>query len=146
MISLVATVTCLGGWAVLPMARSVPEVALMLLITGVGAGVSGVAMNVQGHLVEVRRRKVLMPFWHGLFLLVPCLALLRVGMDVFGYSFGNRVKVLGLIPKPKPTSIGIVAPKGKLNPAAEKFWQCAKEAASKKKESSSAARRRKDNN
>jgi tetratricopeptide (TPR) repeat protein len=24
-------------------------------------------MNVQGHLVEVRRRKVLMPFWHGLF-------------------------------------------------------------------------------
>jgi len=69
-----------------------------------------------------------------------------IGMDVFGYSFGNRVKVLGLIPKPKPTSIGIVAPKGKLSPAAEKFWQCAKEAASKKKESSSAARRRKDNN
>src|SRR5262249_16818501 len=23
--------------------------------------------NVQGHLVEVRRRKILMPFWHGLF-------------------------------------------------------------------------------
>ena len=67
MISLVATVICLGGWAALPMARSVPELALMLLITGVGAGVSGVAMNVQGHLVEVRRRKVLMPFWHGLF-------------------------------------------------------------------------------
>src|SRR6476661_5095747 len=62
MISLVATVICLGGWAALPMARSVPELALMLLITGVGAGVSGVAMNVQGHLVEVRRRKVLMPF------------------------------------------------------------------------------------
>jgi MFS family permease len=67
MISLVATVICLGGWAALPMARSVPELALMLLTTGVGAGVSGVAMNVQGHLVEVRRRKVLMPFWHGLF-------------------------------------------------------------------------------
>jgi len=48
MISLVATVICLGGWAALPMARSVPELALMLLITGVGAGVSGVAMNVQG--------------------------------------------------------------------------------------------------
>src|ERR1700731_2605076 len=53
------------------MARSVPELALMLLITGVGAGVSGVAMNVQEHLVEVRRRKVLMPFWHGLFSLGP---------------------------------------------------------------------------
>src|ERR1700758_1926497 len=64
MLSLVAAVICLGGWAALPMARSVPELALMLLITGVGAGVSGVAMNVQGHLVEVRRRKVLMPFWH----------------------------------------------------------------------------------
>src|SRR6202162_6693219 len=39
MISLVATVICLGGWADLPLARSVPELALMLLITGVGAGV-----------------------------------------------------------------------------------------------------------
>src|ERR1700730_16715794 len=45
MISLVATVICLGGWAALPMARSVPELALMLLITGVGAGVSGVGMH-----------------------------------------------------------------------------------------------------
>src|SRR6201993_3486486 len=45
MVSLVATVICLGGWAALPMAHSVPELALMLLITGVGAGVSGVAMN-----------------------------------------------------------------------------------------------------
>ena len=39
----------------------------MLLITGVGTGVGDVAMNVQGHLVEERRRKVLMPYWHGLF-------------------------------------------------------------------------------
>src|ERR1700756_1458152 len=38
MISLLATVICPGGWAALPMARSVPELALMLLITGVGAG------------------------------------------------------------------------------------------------------------
>ena len=67
MVSLVATVICLGGWATIPMARSVPELALMLLITGVGTGVGDVAMNVQGHLVEVRRRRVLMPFWHGLF-------------------------------------------------------------------------------
>jgi MFS family permease len=67
MVSLVATLICLGGWAMLPMARSVPVLALMLLITGVGTGVGDVAMNVQGHLVEERRRKVLMPFWHGLF-------------------------------------------------------------------------------
>ena len=36
--------------------------------------------------------------------------------------------------EPKPISVGIVAPKGQLSPAAEKFWQCAKEAASKKQE------------
>ena len=50
----------------------------------------------------------------------------------FGYSFGNRVKFLHLTPEPKPFSVGIVATKRKLSPAAEKFWQCAKEAASKK--------------
>ena len=50
----------------------------------------------------------------------------------FGYSFGNRVKFLRLTPEPKPFSVGIAATKGKLSPAAEKFWQCAKEATSKK--------------
>jgi DNA-binding transcriptional LysR family regulator len=48
----------------------------------------------------------------------------------FGYSFGNRVKFLHLTPEPKPVSVGIAAPKGRLSPAAEKFWRCAKEAAS----------------
>jgi DNA-binding transcriptional LysR family regulator len=55
-----------------------------------------------------------------------------IGMDVFGYSFGNRVKVLDLIPEPKPISVGVAALKGKLSPAAEKFWQCAKEAVAAK--------------
>jgi DNA-binding transcriptional LysR family regulator len=50
----------------------------------------------------------------------------------YGYSFGNRVKFLHLTPEPKPFSVGIVALKGKLSPAAEKFWQCAKEAVSAK--------------
>ena len=54
-----------------------------------------------------------------------------IGADVFGYSYGNRLKRLRLIPEPKPISIGIAAPKGRLSPAAEKFWQCAKEAAAK---------------
>ena len=48
----------------------------------------------------------------------------------FGYSFGNRVKFLHLTPEPKRISVGIAALKGKLSPAAEKFWQCAKEAVS----------------
>jgi DNA-binding transcriptional LysR family regulator len=54
-----------------------------------------------------------------------------IAMD-FGYSFGNRLKFLHLTPEPKPISVGIVALKGRLSPAAEKFWQCAKEAASAK--------------
>lgn len=49
--------------------------------------------------------------------------------EAFGYSFGNRAKLLRLTPEPKPISIVIVACKGRLGPAAEKFWQCAKEAA-----------------
>jgi DNA-binding transcriptional LysR family regulator len=53
-----------------------------------------------------------------------------IGAEAFGYSFGNRVKLLRLTPEPKPLSIGIAAPKGRLSPAAEKFWECAKEAAS----------------
>jgi DNA-binding transcriptional LysR family regulator len=52
-----------------------------------------------------------------------------IGMDVFGYSFGNRMKPLHLTPEPKPISVGPAALKGKLSPAAEKFWRCAKEAA-----------------
>jgi len=59
---------------------------------------------------------------------------IAVGAEAFGYSFGNRVKLLRLTPEPKPISIGIGAPKGRLSPAAEKFWQCAKEAAPSKGE------------
>jgi LysR family transcriptional regulator, benzoate and cis,cis-muconate-responsive activator of ben and cat genes len=55
-----------------------------------------------------------------------------LSIDVLGHSFGNRVKLLRITPEPKPISVGIVALKGRLSPAAEKFWQCAKEAASKK--------------
>ena len=50
----------------------------------------------------------------------------------FGYSFGNRLKFLHITPEPKPISVGIVGTKGRLSPAAEKFWECAKEAASQK--------------
>ena len=55
---------------------------------------------------------------------------IAVAVD-FGYTFGDRVKFLHLTPEPRPFSVGIVAPNGRLSPAAEKFWQCAKEAAAK---------------
>jgi DNA-binding transcriptional LysR family regulator len=55
-----------------------------------------------------------------------------ISIDVLGHSFGNRVKLLHITPEPKPISVGIVALKERLSPAAEKFWQCAKEAAPKK--------------
>jgi predicted MFS family arabinose efflux permease len=76
-VSLVATLVSLGGWVLVPTARSVPVLALTLLITGVGAGVAGVAINVQGHLVEVRRRKVWMPTGTDFFPLGRCLGRLR---------------------------------------------------------------------
>jgi DNA-binding transcriptional LysR family regulator len=55
-----------------------------------------------------------------------------ISIDVLGHSFGDRVKLLHITPEPKPISVGIVALKGRLSPAAEKFWECAKEAAAKK--------------
>jgi DNA-binding transcriptional LysR family regulator len=51
-----------------------------------------------------------------------------LAVESIGYSFGNRVKLLRLTPEPKPISFGIAARKGRLTPATEKFWQCAKEA------------------
>jgi MFS family permease len=66
-VSLAAALISLCGWALVPMAHSVPVLAVTLLITGAGTGVGDVAMNVQGHLVETRRQKVWMPYWHGLF-------------------------------------------------------------------------------
>ena len=51
-----------------------------------------------------------------------------VGLAVLGSSFGSRVKLVQLTPKPKPFSLGVAARKGRLSPATEKFWRCAKEA------------------
>jgi DNA-binding transcriptional LysR family regulator len=52
-----------------------------------------------------------------------------VAVDAFGYTFGNRVKLVRLTPEPKPLSFGIATRKGRLSPATEKFWQCARDAA-----------------
>ena len=52
-----------------------------------------------------------------------------LAIDALGYSFGSRVKLVRLTPEPKPLSFGIVTRKGRLSPATETFWQCAKETA-----------------
>ena len=55
-----------------------------------------------------------------------------VGLAVgsrMGYTFGNGVKLVRLTPEPTPISFGMVARKGRVTPATEKFWQFAKEAA-----------------
>jgi MFS family permease len=57
----------MAGYMILPIVGSVPVLALLFLITGIGMGTGSVAMNVQGHLVETRRSQVWMPFWHALF-------------------------------------------------------------------------------
>jgi DNA-binding transcriptional LysR family regulator len=43
-----------------------------------------------------------------------------LAVDVLGYSFGSRVKLMRLTPEPKSLSFGIATPKGKLNPGGGK--------------------------
>jgi DNA-binding transcriptional LysR family regulator len=49
--------------------------------------------------------------------------------ESFIYSAGKRVELLRLTPEPKPEIFGIAAPLGPLSTAAEKFRQCARQAA-----------------
>jgi DNA-binding transcriptional LysR family regulator len=55
-----------------------------------------------------------------------------LAVDALGYSFGSRVKLVRLTPEPKPLSFGIATRKGRLSPATEKFWQCAKKVSAAK--------------
>jgi MFS family permease len=97
-VSRVSTVVCLGGWAFVPLADSVVMLGLMLLITGLGVGIGDVAMNVQGHLVEQRRRRVLMPFWHGLFSLGAVVgALAGAGAASLGLPVGWQLPTVSLV-------------------------------------------------
>jgi LysR family transcriptional regulator, benzoate and cis,cis-muconate-responsive activator of ben and cat genes len=53
-------------------------------------------------------------------------------VDLLVQSFGSRMKLVRLTPELKPIGFGIAARKGRLSPATEKFWQCAREAAASK--------------
>lgn len=66
LLAVFATIAAVA-WALVPLADSVPSLALVLFFSGVGMGTWDVAMNVQGSIVEQARRQVLMPLWHGLF-------------------------------------------------------------------------------
>ncbi len=70
--------------------------------------------------------------WSGVFSAVDAGTGVALASDAFDYAFGDRIKLLRLTPEPKRVAIGILTRRGRLSPAAEKFWQCAKEAASKK--------------
>jgi len=66
--------------------------------------------------------------WAGVFSAVGAGTGVAMVSDAFNDAFGDRVKVLRLTPEPRRVAIGILTQKGKLTPAAQKFWQCAKEA------------------
>ena len=65
--------------------------------------------------------------WAGLFAAVDAGTGVAIASNAFDYAFGDRVKLLPLKPEPKRVPLGIISRKG-INPAAEKFCQCAKEA------------------
>ena len=70
--------------------------------------------------------------WSGVFSAVGAGTGVVLTSEKFTYAFNDRIKLLRLTPEPKRVTIGIITRKGRLSPAAEKFWQCAKEAASAK--------------
>jgi DNA-binding transcriptional LysR family regulator len=65
--------------------------------------------------------------WAGVFSAVSAGKGVTVSADVFSYMFGDRIKHLRLTPEPERVRLGVITRKGKLNPAAEKFCECAKE-------------------
>jgi MFS family permease len=90
--------TALVGWSLVPLARSVPELALILLLTGSGVGTWDVAMNVQGSIVERVRSQVLMPLWHGLFSVGGVVgALAGAGAARWGIPLGWQLPVVAAV-------------------------------------------------
>jgi fucose permease len=83
-----------AGWALVPFASSVPQLAAILFLVGIGVGVWDVGMNVQGSIVERARGQVLMPLWHGLFSVGAVVgALLGAAAAKWGIALGLQVPV-----------------------------------------------------
>lgn len=66
--------------------------------------------------------------WAGVFSAVDAGTGVAIASNAFVYPFGDRVKLLPLMPEPKRVQVGIISRKGRLSPAAEKFCECAKDA------------------
>ena len=66
--------------------------------------------------------------WAGLFSAVDAGTGVAIASDAFDYAFVDRVKLLPLTPEPERVPVGIISRKGRLSPAAEKFYECAKQA------------------
>ena len=67
--------------------------------------------------------------WSGIFSAVSAGTGVAITSEAFNYAaFNDRIKLLRLIPDPKHVAIGIITRKGRVEPATEKFCQCAKEA------------------
>lgn len=83
------------GWSLIPLAGTVPQLAAILFMTGLGVGTWDVAMNVQGSIVEQARKQVLMPMWHGLFSVGAVVgALLGAGAEQWKISLAWHLPVL----------------------------------------------------
>lgn len=86
------------GWSLIPLAGSVPELAAVLFLVGIGFGTWDVGMNVQGSFVERSRRQVLMPLWHGLFSVGAVIgALIGAGAEKWNIPLGWHLPVLSVL-------------------------------------------------
>ena len=66
--------------------------------------------------------------WSGVSSAVSAGTGIALTSDAFSHASNDRIKLVRLTPEPKRAAIGILSRKGKLNVAAEKFCECAKEA------------------
>jgi DNA-binding transcriptional LysR family regulator len=65
--------------------------------------------------------------WSGVFSSVSAGTGVAITSDAFSHPSGDRIKLVRLMPEPKRVPVGILTRRGKLSPAAQKFFQCAKE-------------------
>lgn len=87
-----------GALAVAGFLPDVVALAACFLAAGIGIGVWDVSMNVQGHAVETRQRRVLMPGWHAAYSFGSVGgALFGAGSAWIGTSVGTQLTVTSVV-------------------------------------------------